>query len=135
ESSRRRTTAAEATRGSASTAPSEKPASPPVPTPGLGALRGRRGGRMPLEGPPPILPGQAIPSPRTAAAAESAPTEATAAPATSEETSSRVAAGDDLQTAGAPDAQSGESTEGTSRSRRGRRGGRGRGRSAAGTGV
>lgn len=107
------------------------PAAPAIPTPGLGALRGRRGGRIPLEGPPPILPGQAIPSPRLAASA-AAPV-ATPAASTSE-------AGPDEQAAPsepvASEAPAAEQPESGSRSRRGRRGGRGSGRgAAAGTGV
>jgi uncharacterized protein (TIGR00288 family) len=62
-----------------------EPSAPTVAAPPAGALRGRRGGRALLSGPPPILPGQVIASPLAAAKppveAEVAGTEAIAAEA------------------------------------------------------
>ncbi|MQA90336.1 MAG: NYN domain-containing protein [Gemmatimonas sp.] len=99
-----------------------------------GALRGRRGGRRPLEGPPPILPGQTIRSPlqaeEVAASGQHAePAAASAAPAaeppTEKETEGAVAVAAqpgggalaDEKPAAAPEPKT---TRG--RSRRGRRG-------------
>jgi uncharacterized protein (TIGR00288 family) len=102
------------------------PAAAEPSTPSFGALRGRRGGRVAPSGPPPILPGQGVPSsvrPATIAPELPAPLVETVAPAAPEPMEAADASA-------APDA--GESRS-RSRNRRGRRGrgGRSNGESGA----
>ena len=113
--------------------PSAPAASAPasgVTTPSIGGLRGRRGGRGPLlDGPPPILPGQAIQSPLQAAQLAAVAVEKSAAEAASEPLETREAAIAAVEAAGATpaaDASAPSAKRGRNRSRGGRGGGNGK---------
>jgi len=92
-----------------------------APAAGVGALRGRRGGRASGTGPPPILPGQTVASPiRTESAGRAEPT-LPVAPIDAASVS-EVTAEPTGQTAAETEPASADSARPRSRNRRGRRG-------------
>ncbi len=102
---------------SAVSAPPTSPAVPSAPAADFGALRGRRGGRGAPSGPPPILPGQGVPS-----TSKPSPLIVPDVPTPVVDT---VPPAEPVAVEAAP-AETGETEKGKGRSRRGRRGRGGR---------
>jgi uncharacterized protein (TIGR00288 family) len=116
-------------------APEVSVPTPPAATPGVGSIRGRRGGRGAPAGPPPLLPGQVVgrtasaPGPASGSAdADTAAQPSTATPVTAVESGGIAAESEAVREVAGADAEAGAGETRSSRGRRGR--GRGRGRSA-----